>query len=252
MRPGLSVVGLVKRYGVRPAVDGVDLDVSAGEVVALLGRNGSGKTTTVECIEGFRIPDAGTVRVLGLDPVRDRAAVTAGLGVMLQEGGAYQAATPREMLRLFARLHADPVAPDVLLERLGLTAVADVRHRSLSGGEKQRVNLALALSGRPVALCLDEPTAGMDPEARNGVWQLLREQRDSGVAVLLTTHALDEAERLADVVAILDAGRIVALGSPAQLTAQAAGSGSLLITSPGPVDAAALSAALGASVVRRP
>ncbi|WP_370326241.1 ABC transporter ATP-binding protein [Euzebya sp.] len=240
----IDVRGLVKAYDGRRVVDEVDLVVPAGQVVALLGPNGAGKTTTVECIEGFRRPDEGAVRVLGLDPVADRPALAPHLGVMLQEGGVWQAATPREVLRLYARLHPARWDPEELLEALGLTGVARSRYRSLSGGEKQRLNLALALVGRPRVLILDEPTTGMDPEARTTTWELIRRLRGDGVSVLLTTHFMREAEHLADQVAVMGEGRVLAVDSPAGLVARYAPSG-ITITTPDDIDADALSAALG-------
>jgi ABC-2 type transport system ATP-binding protein len=216
--PAVEVVDLVKRYSGRTVVAGVTLRAHAGQITAVLGPNGAGKTTTVECVSGFRRPDAGTVRVLGRDPVAQRGDVVDRVGVMLQEGGAYQAATPREMLRLHARYYRDPLEVDALLARVGLDGPpATTRFRVLSGGQKQRLNLALALVGRPRVAILDEPTAGMDPQARHVTWDLIRELRDDGVAVLLTTHFMDEAERLADIVAVIDRGRLVALDSPAAL-----------------------------------
>lgn len=244
----IEVRGLVKAYDDRRVVDQVDLVVPEGQVVALLGPNGAGKTTTVECIEGFRTPDGGTVRVLGLDPVADRPALTPQLGVMLQEGGVWQAATPREVLRLYARLHPDRWNPDELLERLGLTAVARSRYRTLSGGEKQRLNLALALVGRPRVLVLDEPTTGMDPEARTTTWDLIRGLRDDGVTVLLTTHFMREAEQLADQVAVMARGRLLAEDTPAGLVARWSPSG-ITITTPDRIDPESLSAALDGAVV---
>ena len=245
--PGIAVHGLVKRYGDRRVVDGVTFEVPRGSVLALLGVNGAGKTTTVECIEGFRHPDAGEVRVLGLDPFRDRDAVVARMGVMLQEGGAYQAATPREMVTLYARFYPDAWPVQELLELVGLAAVAGSRYRTLSGGERQRLNLALALVGRPDVVILDEPTAGMDPQARRATWEHVRGLRDAGAAVLLTTHFMEEAERLADRVAVLDQGRLLALDTPAALVAASAPN-RVLVTTPATVDPAALSAAVCAPV----
>jgi ABC-2 type transport system ATP-binding protein len=244
---GIAVQDLVKVYGDRRVVDGVSFEVRAGSVLALLGVNGAGKTTTVECIEGFRKPDGGQVRVLGLDPRRDRDAVVAQMGVMLQEGGAYQAATPREMLTLYARFYPQPRPVDELLQLVNLEQVASVRYRSLSGGERQRLNLALALVGRPKVVILDEPTAGMDPQARRATWEHVRELRDEGATVLLTTHFMEEAERLADTVAVIDQGRLLALDTPAALVANSAPN-RLLVTTPAAVDPAALAAAVGASV----
>ncbi len=216
--PAIEVVGLVKRYGPTVAVDGLDLSVQRGETLALLGPNGAGKTTTVECCEGYRTPDAGTVRILGLDPRRDAAALRSRVGLMLQEGGVYPVARPAEVVRLFASFYADPLDPDALLERVGLDASRRTRFRDLSGGQKQRLSLALAVVGRPEVVFLDEPTAGLDPAARHRTWEHLRELRTDGVTVVLTTHLLDEAEELADRVAIIDHGRLVALGTPDELT----------------------------------
>jgi ABC-2 type transport system ATP-binding protein len=245
-RHAISVQGLSKSYGGTPVVDGLSFAVPAGVVCALLGPNGAGKTTTVECLSGFRTPDAGTVRVLGLDPLADRDAVVARLGIMLQEGGAYQAATPAELVRLYARFHADPLEPADLLARVGLADVAGRRYRILSGGQKQRVNLALALVGRPEVVILDEPTAGMDPQARQNTWELVRGLRDDGVTVLLTTHYMDEAERLADLVVVIDHGRLLAMDTPAALVA--AGEDRVLVTTTAQVSAAELAAAVGAPV----
>ncbi len=208
----------MKTYAGRRAVDGISFSVARGETFALLGPNGAGKTTTMEILEGYRPADAGTVRVLGLDPQREGARLRPRLGVMLQEGGLYRAITPREALRLFASYYAAPADPDALLALVGLADAARVRYRRLSGGQKQRLALALALIGRPELLFLDEPTAGMDPQARVATWELVRQLKAAGVTVLLTTHYLEEAERLADRVAIIDHGRLVALGSPTALT----------------------------------
>lgn len=216
--PAIVLAGLTKRYGGLVAVDGLDLTVARGETLALLGPNGAGKTTTVECCEGYRRPDAGTVRVLGLDPNRDARALMPRIGVMLQEGGVYPMARPPEVLRLFAAFHAAPLDPDELLAAVGLDDARGTRYRDLSGGQKQRLSLALALVGRPELVFLDEPTAGLDPAARRRTWEQVRSLQRHGVTVVLTTHLLDEAEELADRVAILDRGRLVALGTPAELT----------------------------------
>ena len=246
--PAIEVTGLVKAYDDRRVVDQVDLAVPVGQVVALLGPNGAGKTTTVECIEGFRRPDAGTVRVLGLDPVRDRNTLTPKLGVMLQEGGVWQAATPREVLKLFARLHPDRWNPDDLIERRALGTVAGSKYRNLSGGEKQRLNLALALVGRPEVLILDEPTTGMDPEVRQQTWELIRGLRNEGTSVLLTTHFMQEAYLLADQVAIMARGRMLAEDSPAGLIATHAPPG-IVVTTPDRIDAESLSDRLDGALV---
>ncbi|CAN5316285.1 ABC transporter ATP-binding protein [soil metagenome] len=247
--PAIEVSGLVKGYDDRLVVDAVDLSVPRGQVVALLGPNGAGKTTTVECIEGFRSPDGGSVRVLGLDPTRDRPALTPRLGVMLQEGGVWQASSPREVLRLYARLHPRHRDVDDLIERLGLQSVATAKYRTLSGGEKQRLNLALALIGQPDVLILDEPTTGMDPEARHTTWELLRELRVDGVSILLTTHFMREAEQLADQVAVMARGRMLAEDTPAGLVARYAIEG-ITITTPDEIDPGSLSSALGGAQVR--
>ncbi|GGI07648.1 ABC transporter ATP-binding protein [Egicoccus halophilus] len=216
--PSIEIRGLTKRYGRTTAVDGLDLEVARGETLALLGPNGAGKTTTVECCEGFRRPDAGTVRVLGLDPHRDGARLRPRVGLMLQEGGVYPMARPAEVLRLFASYYAQPLDPEALLERVGLDDARRTRFRDLSGGQKQRLSLALALIGRPEVVFLDEPTAGLDPAARRLTWEHVRELQGQGVSVVLTTHLLDEAEQLADRVAIVDRGRLVAEGTPDELT----------------------------------
>ncbi|HEY2272875.1 MAG TPA: ABC transporter ATP-binding protein, partial [Jatrophihabitantaceae bacterium] len=213
----VEVVDLVKRYGARTAVDGLSLIVERGSLLALLGPNGAGKTTTVEICEGFRRPDSGTVRVLGLPP--DSPALRPRVGVMLQDGvGGYREARARELLDLFAAYATCPVGRAELLALVGLTDVADTPVKRLSGGQQQRLSLALALVGRPELLFLDEPTAGMDPQARRVTWGLIRQLRADGVSVVLTTHFLDEAEELADTVIVMDAGRIVAQGTPAELT----------------------------------
>jgi len=219
--PAVAVVGLVKRYGDRTVVNGLSFTVERGSIVALLGPNGAGKTTTVETIEGFRRADAGTVSVLGFDPTRDRAQLRARVGVMLQEGGLYPLATPAEVIRLYAAFFREPLDPDELIDRVGLAAVREARYRALSGGEKQRLALALALIGRPQLLILDEPTAGMDPAAKADTRQLIGELRAAGATVILTTHDLADVERLADRIAIIVNGRLVALGSPSELIASA-------------------------------
>jgi ABC-2 type transport system ATP-binding protein len=212
----VEVSGLVKRYGDTPAVDGLSLHAAAGEVLALLGPNGAGKTTTVEICEGFRHADSGRVRILGRDP-GDRA-LRARVGVMPQSGGAYPGARAGELLRLMASYYDGPRDPAALLERLGLSASARTPWRRMSGGQQQRLSLAMAVVGRPELVFLDEPTAGLDVQARHATWDLVRELRDDGVSVVLTTHAMEEAEILADQVVIVDHGRVVAAGSPHDLT----------------------------------
>jgi ABC-2 type transport system ATP-binding protein len=215
----VEVVDLVKAYGPRRAVDGLSLTVPQGAVLALLGPNGAGKTTTIEICEGFRRPDSGTVRVLGLDAARDAARLRPRVGVMLQDGvGGYTGASAIELLRLFAAYAAHPHQPEALLDAVGLTEVAGTAVKRLSGGQQQRLSLAMALVARPELVFLDEPTTGMDPQARRATWDFIRKLRADGVSVVLTTHFLDEAEQLADTVVVMDAGRIVASGTPAELT----------------------------------
>ncbi len=215
--PAIQVDGLVKRYGSRAVVDALSFEVQRGEIFALLGPNGAGKSTTVEILEGYRERDEGTVRVLGLDPIGEAGRLKPRIGVMLQSGGLYLTMTPREAVRLFATFYLHPNDPDEMLTLVGLDEAAGTRYRRLSGGQKQRLSLALALIGRPELLFLDEATAGMDPQARRVTWNLIRSLRDSGVTVLLTTHYLEEAERLADRVAIIDAGRLIKIGTPSDL-----------------------------------
>jgi ABC-2 type transport system ATP-binding protein len=217
-QPAIEITGLGKRYGPISAIDDLSLTVGTGEVFGVLGPNGAGKTTTVEILEGYRAPDAGTVRVLGLDPTREGADLRPRIGVMLQEGGLYPGITPREALALFATYYPSPRDPGALLERVGLLDAAGTLVRRMSGGQQQRLSLALALVGNPELVFLDEPTAGMDPRARLTTFELIEEMRARGVTVLLTTHAMDEAEQLCDRVAIVDHGRLVALGSPSELT----------------------------------
>ncbi|GLW94280.1 ABC transporter ATP-binding protein [Actinokineospora globicatena] len=216
--PAVEVSDLVKSYGSTTAVDGVGFEVAPGSVLALLGPNGAGKTTTVEICEGFLRPDSGAVRVLGLDPVADSARLRPRIGVMPQGGGAYPGVRAGEMLRLVAACAANPLDPAWLIDTLGLAGCARTPYKRLSGGQQQRLSLACALVGRPELLFLDEPTAGMDPQARRLVWELVAALRADGASVLLTTHLMEEAEALADHVVIIDGGRVVAEGSPAQLT----------------------------------
>ena len=245
--PAVAIDGLVKRYGDRVAVDHLDLEIGVGEIFGLLGPNGAGKTSTVEILEGYRRADEGTVRVLGLDPHRDATALRSRIGVMLQEGGLYPGVKPRELLRLFAAFYADPDDPDRLLEVVGLSDAANTMVRRLSGGQAQRLSLALALVGRPELLFLDEPTAGMDPRARADTWQLVRELRERGSTVVLTTHYMDEAEHLCDRVAILDRGSIVAAGTPVEVTSNVT-EPTLRFTTAQPVDADRLGHALNREV----
>jgi ABC-2 type transport system ATP-binding protein len=214
----VSVDGLVMRYGDKVAVDGLSLTVERGTITAVLGPNGAGKTTTLETCEGYRRPQQGTVRVLGLDPVRQRRDLLPRIGVMLQGGGAWSGVRAMEMLDHIARLHSHPLDTGMLADRLGLHDCGRTPYRRLSGGQQQRLGLAMAIVGRPEIVFVDEPTAGMDPQARRTTWELLEELRGDGVTVVLTTHYMDEAERLADQIHIIDRGRLIASGTPEELT----------------------------------
>ncbi|MEV0946624.1 ABC transporter ATP-binding protein [Rhodococcus sp. NPDC049939] len=234
-QPAVHLENVVKTFdGVR-AVDGLDLTVEQAQVVALLGPNGAGKTTTVEMCEGFVRPDSGKVRVLGLDPVTDADAVRARIGVMLQGGGAYPGARAGEMLDLVASYSASPLDPAWLLKSLGLEDARRTPYRRLSGGQQQRLSLACALVGRPELVFLDEPTAGLDAQARLLVWELIDALRRDGVSVLLTTHVMDEAEQLADQLVIIDHGSIVASGTPAEVTRHGS-EGQLRLVAPAGLD----------------
>ena len=244
--PAIDVSGLVVRYGDITAVADLSFSAEPGQVLALLGPNGAGKTTTVETLEGYRAPTAGAVRVLGLDPRRDRATLMPRIGVMLQTGGVYPGIRPVEVLRLFAEFFDRPEDPDELLERVGLRAVARTPWRRLSGGEQQRLSLALALIGRPEVAFLDEPTAGIDVAGRRVVREVIRDLRASGVCVVLTTHELEDAERLADDVVIIDHGRLVVRGTPADL--MTAGRDEIHFGAPPGLDVGSLGARLAAPV----
>jgi ABC-2 type transport system ATP-binding protein len=246
--PAVAVRDLVVRYGQRAAVDGVSFSAEAGRVLALLGPNGAGKTTIIETLEGYRRASSGEVRVLGLHPRAQHRALVPHIGVMLQQGGVYPAMGAGEVVSLFARYYQRPEPPGVLLDRLGLTSVARTPWRRLSGGEQQRVSLALALVGRPRVAFLDEPTAGIDPAGRQIVRQVIRELRDRGVCVLLATHELPEAEQLADHVVIVDRGKVVASGTPAELMAATRGREIRFGAPPG-LPTGELALALGAQVV---
>lgn len=244
----IEVSGLVVRYGELIAVDSLELSAHRGEVVALLGRNGAGKTSTVETLEGYRRRSAGSVRVLGLDPgiAGEARALTGRIGVMLQRGGVYPGMGPREAVRLFASYYDQPEDPADLLDRVGLAAVARTPWRRLSGGEQQRLSLALALVGRPEVAFLDEPTAGVDPQGRVAIRDEIARLRAAGACVILTTHELEEAERVADRIVIVDRGRVVASGTLIELTAR--GSAGLRFEAPPGIDVAALTASIGVPV----
>ena len=249
--PAVAVENLVMRYGDKVAVDGLTMTVERNSITAVLGPNGAGKTTTLETCEGYRTPHEGTVRVLGLDPHSQRRDLLPRIGVMLQSGGAWSAVRAVEMLRHIASLHAHPLDISMLVDRLGLEACGRTPYRRLSGGQQQRLALAMAVVGRPELVFVDEPTAGMDPQARRDTWELLEELRSDGVTIVLTTHYMDEAERLADQIHVIDRGRLVVSGAPFELTR---GGGSttirLVLTNPFPAHApASLQSALGANTV---
>jgi ABC-2 type transport system ATP-binding protein len=214
----VEIDNLVVRYGDKAAVDGLSLTVTGGTVTSVLGPNGAGKTTTVESCEGFRRPDSGRVRVLGLDPIADHDELMPRIGVMLQEGGAWSGVRAIEMLRYVATLHTHPLDVPALVDRLDLGTCGRTPYRRLSGGQKQRLSFALAIVGRPEIAFLDEPTTGLDPHGRREIWQLIRDLRDDGVTVVLTTHAMDEAEQLSDQVHVVSAGKVIASGTPDSLT----------------------------------
>jgi ABC-2 type transport system ATP-binding protein len=245
-RPGrvtlavVEVQGLRKLYGGRAVVDGVSFEVATGEIFGLVGPNGAGKTTTVECIEGLREPDAGRIRVLGLDPQRDARKVRRLLGAQLQQSRLPDRLEVWEAIDLYATFYEDPADPDELLELLGLSEHRSTRFVKLSGGQQQRLSIALALVGRPQVAVLDELTTGLDPRARRDTWTLIEQVRDSGVSILLVTHSMDEAERLCDRLAVIDRGRIVALDTPAAIIAQAGGEHRLRFVPSAPVDATRL------------
>lgn len=238
---------LVKAYGDRVAVDGLTLRVPQAGVFALLGPNGAGKTTTIEICEGFRRADAGTVRVLGLDPASEHTALAPRIGAMLQGVGAYQSARAGEMLRLLASFAARPLDVDELIDIVGLRGSLRTPFRRLSGGQQQRLSLAMAVVARPELVFLDEPTAGMDPQARHATWDLVRSLSADGVTVVLTTHDMVEAETLADRIVVIDHGRSVAAGTPADIT-RSTGPGALSFSGPAGLDLASLTAVLPCTV----
>lgn len=242
--PAVVCDDLVIRYGQLVAVDRLSLRAHSGEVVALLGPNGAGKTSTVEAMEGYRRVTSGAVSVLGLDPHKDRATLVPHIGVMLQQGGIYPMLGSAQVLALFASYYEDAEDPATLLDLVGLTGVQRTPWRRLSGGEQQRLSLALALVGKPRVVFLDEPTAGVDPEGRMVVRRIIADCRTRGMCVVLTTHELAEAERLADRVVIIDHGRKLAEDTPAAL-AQGSADGSIRFTTDAGMDTASLSRAIG-------
>ncbi|PKV92952.1 ABC-2 type transport system ATP-binding protein [Amycolatopsis echigonensis] len=215
----IEVSELRKAYAGRVVVDGVSFSVERGEIFGVLGTNGAGKTTTVECLQGLRSPDSGTISVLGLDPARDAAELRRRVGTQLQDARLPEKLRVREALALFASFYPNPADTDGLLTQLGLDTHRDVAFGKLSGGLRQRLSIALALVGNPEVAILDELTTGLDPHARQETWQLVENVRASGVTIVLVTHFMDEAQRLCDRLVLLDQGRVVATGTPAELLA---------------------------------
>jgi ABC-2 type transport system ATP-binding protein len=243
----IDVQQLQKRYGDREAVRDVTFSVEPGEIFGIIGPNGAGKTTTVECIEGLRTPDGGSVRVLGHAP-GDRA-VRQRLGVQLQESQLPDRLLVREAMALFASFYERPAAPGPLLEQLGLGEHVNQQYKKLSGGQKQRLSIALSLIGSPEIAVLDELTTGLDPQARRDTWRLIADIRDRGVTVLLVTHFMDEAERLCDRVAVIDAGRTVAIDTPEGLIRRTSEGVTVTFRPSAPIETGALAAVPGVASV---
>lgn len=248
--PIIEVTGLRKSYGGRPVVDGVSFAVEEGEIFGVLGPNGAGKTTTVECVAGLRTPDSGRVRVAGLDPLTERQDVTRILGVQLQQSALQENLTVREALQLYSAFYPAPADWRPLAGRLGLADRLGARFGTLSGGRRQRLSIALALIGAPRVVVLDELTTGLDPRARRDTWKMIEDVRESGVTVLLVTHFVEEAQHLCDRIAVLDAGEVVALDTPAGLIRRADGATVVTFTPSRPVDGLDLAALPAAVSVR--
>ncbi len=243
----VNVKDLVVKYGTSIAVDHISFSAEPGEVVGLLGPNGAGKTTTIETLEGYKKPTSGLVEILGLNPITDKTKLMPKIGVMLQQGGLYPRMKVRQALHLFASYYKNPLDPDKLLQKVGLEQASGNIWRKLSGGEKQRLSLALALIGRPSVAFLDEPTAGVDPNGRLTIRQIIRELKEEGVCILLTTHELEEAERLSNRIIIIDKGHIIASGTPAELMTSGQGE-EILFGAPSGLDTVSLSKELSAPV----
>ncbi len=216
----IQVQNLVKRYGSTTAVDGLSFDVCVGEIFGLLGPNGAGKTTTVECIEGLRVPDSGAIRVLGLDARRELGQIKERVGIQLQATNLYHQLTVREVINLFASFYKNPVDTDRVIEMTGLQEKEKTRTKQLSGGQQQRLSVALALVNDPDLLFLDEPSTGLDPQARHKMWDVIEQLHAQSKTILMTTHYMEEAERLCDRVAIVDHGKIIAMDQPQALVRQ--------------------------------
>jgi len=247
----IEVSDLVKRYGEHAAVDGVSFTVERGEIFGILGPNGAGKTTTVECIEGLRSPDGGTIRVCDIDPQHDDGRLKELLGAQLQESELPEKLRVREAMELFSSFYREPADWRTLIDTLGLSDKVDSRFGKLSGGQKQRLSIALALLGNPRVAVLDELTTGLDPQARRDTWNLIEAVRDRGVTIVLVTHFMAEAERLCDRIAVIDAGRIVAVDSPAGLVSAVDGSQRIRFRPSAPLDHAVLTALPEVSAVER-
>jgi ABC-2 type transport system ATP-binding protein len=232
--PVVRVEGIRKLYGRTVAVDDVSFEVRPGEIFGLIGPNGAGKTTTMECVEGLRSPDRGSIAVLGLDPVRDVYRLQDRIGVQLQEAQLQKRIKVREAVDLWASLYRKSVNPGRLLEQLGLVEKQNAWFMTLSGGQKQRLFIALALINDPELVFLDELTTGLDPQARRAIWELVRGIRQRGKTVFMTTHLMDEAERLCDRVAIIDRGRIIDIDSPAALVRRHCPERTVIVTTPQP------------------
>lgn len=249
--PVIEVRNLHKRYRRKTAVEDVSFTVEQGEIFGILGPNGAGKTTTVECVEGLRSPDGGTVSVLGLDPRRDVRELRQRLGVQLQESRLPDRLRVAEVLDLFAAMYRTPADPERLMALLGLTEQRNTFYRKLSGGQQQRVSIALALIGSPEAVVLDELTTGLDPQARRDTWDLVESVRAEGVTVVLVTHFMEEAERLCDRIAVIDAGRVVAIDTPAGLVGRVGGEQRIRFRPSAPVDPGELTGLPGVLTAER-
>jgi ABC-2 type transport system ATP-binding protein len=236
----IDVEHVRKQYGEKVAVDDVSLSVEEGEIFGILGRNGAGKTTTVECIVGLRKPDRGRIRVLGTDPWRGGPGLRERVGVQLQESALQDKLTVAEAIDLYGSFYRTPADGRALLDVLGLAGERNTRYRKLSGGQKQRLSIALALIGRPRIAVLDELTTGLDPAARRGTWGLIEDIRRQGVTIVLVSHFMEEAERLCDRVAMIEAGRVAAIGSPAGLAGRLGGEQRISFHPSGPLDGALL------------
>ncbi len=244
--PVVSCKDAVITYGVTTAVDGLSFDAFAGRVLAILGPNGAGKTSTVEALEGYRIPSHGSIRVLGHDPAKNSKTLSARIGVMLQDGGIHPMMSPIEATRLFTKYYGDSLSSDEIIQLAGLEDVAKRPYKKLSGGEKQRLSLGLALTGRPEVVFLDEPTAGVDPQGRLGIREIITRLKEQGACIILTTHELPEAERLADEVLILNKGKNIMQGSMHELLSLGSkGTNTIRLRTTLPLDMTLLAKAVG-------